>query len=91
MQGAGGEGSAGSMYSVEEVRLGQVCWRRASTWVPRGLFKSRAERAGKRKQREGRWQVDLDILGNPVSGASLSMDLSEGSFNSTKIQGKSIL
>ena len=49
------------------------------------------ERAGKRKQREGRWQVDLDILGNPVSGASLSMDLSEGSFNPTKIQGKSIL
>lgn len=49
MQGAGGEGSAGSVYSVGEVRLGQVCWRRASTWVPRGLFKSRAERAGKRK------------------------------------------
>ena len=49
------------------------------------------ERAGKRKQREGRWQVDLDILGNPVSGASLSMDLSEGSLNPTKIQGKSIL
>ena len=49
MQGAGGEGSIVSMHSVGEVRLGQVCWRKASTWVPRGLFESKAERTGKRK------------------------------------------
>ena len=47
MQGAGGEASTGSVYSVGAVWLGQMCWRRASTWIPRGLFESKAERLGK--------------------------------------------
>ena len=47
MQGAGGEGSTGSMHSMGEVWLGQVCWRKASTWVPRGCLSPRQRGLGK--------------------------------------------